>query len=221
MIHTQGAKRSVPSHPHPPFSECRPQVLHPLPEDSKDRACHHSDYAHNPSQNPNKLSRLDLELRMLRERDTDKVKRSENKVCILFYSYPIPPSRFCLLLALSRAFFPRRIRFPAASSDVQPSSMVSFAGVVWLRVQRPKSVVHALPMRSRRWQSHCKAPSPSQTAVIPCKTMVQRSLLRPSNTAGSSRRQGRCPRPQSLKNTSTKNYLNSLQMPRRRLPSLS
>jgi len=221
VIRTQGAKRSVPSHPPPPFSECRPQVLHPLPEDSRDHACPHSDYAHNLSQNPNNLSRLDLELRMLRERDTDKVKRSENKVCIPFYSYTIPPSRFYLLLALSRAFFPRRIRFPSASSDVQPSSMVSSAEVVSLRVQRPKSDVHALPMRLRRWQNHCKAPSPSQTAATPCKTMVQHSFLRPLDTEESLRRRGRCPRPQSLKNTSIKNYLNFLQAPRHRLTSPS
>jgi hypothetical protein len=149
VIHTQGAKRSVPSHPPPSLSECRPQVLHPLPEDSRDHACQHSDYAHNLSQNPSKLSRLDLELHMLRERDTDKVKRSENKVCISYYSYPIPPSRVCILLYFSRAFFPRCIRFPSVSSDVQPSSMVSSAGVVWFRVQRRKSDVHAPPMRSR------------------------------------------------------------------------
>ena len=68
----------------PPLSECSPQVLHPLPEDSsKDHARRHSDYAHNLPQNPSKSNKSDLELRMLRERDTDKLKRSENKVCIL------------------------------------------------------------------------------------------------------------------------------------------
>ena len=126
MIHTQGAKRSVPSHLPPSLSECRPQVLHPLPEESRDHACNHSDYAQNLSQNPNTLSRLDLELHMLRERDTDKVKRSENKVCIPYYSYPIPPSRFCLLLARS---------FPVVFAS-RPCRLM-YNPVLWFPSQRP------------------------------------------------------------------------------------
>jgi len=59
-------------------------------------------------------------------------------------------------------------------------------------------------MRSRRWQSHYKAPSPLQMAVIPCETMVQRSLLHPSNMAGSSCCQGCCPRPVTRKHLDKK-----------------
>ena len=98
MIRTQEAKRSVLSRQLPSLSECHPQGLHPLQEDSKDHARHHSDYAHNLAQNTSKLNRLDLELRMLRERDPEKGKRSENKVCIPFRLNPRP--------AVSRAFFP-------------------------------------------------------------------------------------------------------------------
>ena len=94
MIHTQGAKRSVLPRRLPSPSECHPQVIRPLQEDSKDHARHRSEYAHNFPQNPTKLSKFDLELRMLRERDPEKVKRSENKVCILFRHNPIPPDFF-------------------------------------------------------------------------------------------------------------------------------
>lgn len=61
--------------------ECPSQVLRPPQEDSKDHARNHSDYAHNFPQNTSKLSEFDLESHMLQERDTEKVKRSENKVC--------------------------------------------------------------------------------------------------------------------------------------------
>ena len=94
MIHTQGAKRSVLPCQLPSLSECRPQVIRPLQEDSKDHARHNSDYAHNFSQSHSKLSKFDLELRMLREKDPEKVKRSENKVCILFRHNLFPPDFF-------------------------------------------------------------------------------------------------------------------------------
>ena len=110
MIRTQGAKRSVLSHPPPSLSECRPQVLYPLQEDSKDHALQHSDYAHNLSQNPSKLSESDIELRMLRERDTEKVKRSENKVCIPF---PLDSPTPLASLPTSLARFSFRVRFRA------------------------------------------------------------------------------------------------------------
>ena len=124
------------------------------------------------------------------------------------------------ILLLFRLFLSRAFSTVFASrpcpSDVQPSSMVSSAGAAWLRVQRRKSDILALPTRSRRWSNHCKAHSPSQTAVTPRKTMVQRSSLRPSNTANSTRRQGHCPRLQSLQNTPIKSCPNSLQKPPRR-----
>ena len=88
-----------------PLPECTPQVLHPLPEEYKE----HSDYAHNLSQNSSNLTKSDLELRMLRQRDTDKVKRSENKVrkhySRLNYSRPTPVS-FPLLPPFPRVLFP-------------------------------------------------------------------------------------------------------------------
>ena len=106
-------------------------------------------------------------------------------------------------------------------SDVQPSSMVSSAGAVWLPAQRQKSGVHALPTKSWRWLNHCKAPSPSRTGVTPCKTMAQRSSPRPSTTAQSRRRcQGHSPRLPSLQNTPIKSYLISLRTTRRRPPTL-
>ena len=224
MIRTQGAKRSVlPLSSTPiPLSECHPQALHPLPEDSKDHARHHSDYAHNLSQNPRKPSKFDLELRMLRERDTDKVKRTENRVRISQHSSLRVPTPLCPLPTFSRAFFAIAVfRFPSLSSDVQPSSMVSFAEVVWLRVQRQKSDAHAPPTRSRRCKNQCKAPPPSQTAVTLYKTMVQHSSLHQLNVSQSLRRQGHSPQQQSLQNTSTRSYLNSLQAPRRLLASPS
>ena len=89
MIHTQRPKRSVLPCQLPSLSECRPQVTRPLQEDSN------SDYAHNFSQSHSKLSKFDLELRMLRERDPEKVKRSENKVrTILFRHNLFPPDCF-------------------------------------------------------------------------------------------------------------------------------
>lgn len=110
---------------------------------------------------------------------------------------------------------------PSVPSDVQPSSMVSSAGAVWLPAQCRKSDVHALPTRSWRWLNHYKAPSPSRTAVTPCKTMVQHSSPLPSTTVQSRPRcQGHSPRPLSLQNAPIKRCLISHRTTRRRLPTL-
>lgn len=201
--------RPFPTHPPSPPTECAPQVLHPLPEEYKDN----SDYAHNLSRNSSNLSKLDLESRMLRQRDTDKVKRSENKVRKRYS----PMNHYHpLFSSLPSSLFFRSVRFLYVSSDAKSSSMVSFAEAVSLRVQRRKSDVRALPTRSSRWTKHCKALSLSQTAATPYQTMPQDLVFRTSNTAQSVRRHDHHP---SLPSLSTNNCLNPLQTSRRRLPA--
>ena len=127
----------------------------------------------------------------------------------------IPPPHLRPFRLLSRDF---PSAFGSAPSDVQPSSMVSFAGAVWLPVQSRKSDGRAQSTKSWTWANHYKARSPSRTPVTPCKTMVRRSPLRQSNTSQSRRRrrQGHSPRLQSPQNTPIKRCLRSLQTPRRR-----
>lgn len=208
--------RSLSPPPPPPPSECTPQALHPPSEEHKDR----SDYAHNLSNNSSNLSKMDL---MLRQRDTDKVKRSENKVRQRHsrLNHDVPPSYFPLLplsCPLFRALYSRfSPRFSTVSSDVRPSSMVSFAKVVSPRVQRRKSDVHALPTRSTRWTKRCKARSLSQTTLAPSETTLRGPSLRPSNVVQPARRQGRHPPLPSLPINS---FLSSLPTPTRQPPTL-
>lgn len=148
---------------------------------------------------------------MLQQRDTDKVKRSENKVnkyCSrLNYSRPTSlPAFFFPLLARS---LPHCLRFSYLSSNVRSSSMVSFAEVVSLRVQRRKSDGHVLPTRSPRWTRRYEAPSLSQTTLTPSEPMVQGFFLRPSNATQLTRRQDHHPPLPSLQ---TNNSLNSLRL---------
>ena len=151
---------------------------------------------------------------MLRERDTEKVKRSENKVCGPFPLNSPPP--LVALPTFSR-FVHRTVFASTVLSDAQPSSMVSSAGAVWFLAQRRKSDVRAQPTRSWSWMNHCKASSPLRMVVIPCKTMVRRLPLRLSDAAQSRRcrrRQGHSPRRRSLQDTSTKSCPKSLQKQR-------
>lgn len=132
------------------------------------------------------------------------------RVCITPIPTPFPSLR---LFMYSRALPSRCVRLLYVSSDVQSSSMVSFAEAVLLRAQRRKSDVHVLPTRSPRWTKRCKAPSLSQTTLSQCVAAPQDFSLRPSNAAQSVRRQGHCP-PLPINSS-----LNSLRAPRRPPPT--
>ena len=124
-----------------------------------------------------------------------------------FYSLPF----FSFFFAFPARVFFRCLRFLVDPSDAQPSSMVSFAGADSLRVQRRKSVAHALPTRLPRWTNRCKAPSPSPTTFNPSMNMAQPLVLRQSNMAKSISRQDHCPR---LPSPQIKDSLTSLRTPR-------